>query len=81
MNLSVDDNNLGEKAIRRISKAQWPCLEKINLRKLAITVGSNNVSSSGWSLIFKANWKQLKKFYLSKLVLKKMITAAKKTRT
>ena len=60
MGIPVVKNDLGEKAIRRLSKAQWPCLEVIHLRKLAITVGKNNVSSSGWSLICRASWKQLK---------------------
>ena len=60
MGLPVDDNDLGEKAIRRLSKAQWLRLEEIYLGKQAITVGNNKVSSSGWSLICRANWKQLK---------------------
>ena len=81
MSRSIDGNDLGEKAIRRLSKARWPCLEEIYLGKLAITVGSNNVSSSGWSLICRANWKQLKEVYLGKLFLKKITTAAKKART
>ena len=81
MNLSVDGNELGEKSIRRLSKAQWPYLEQIDLSKLAITVDNNKVSSSGWSPICRANWKQLETVYLSKLVLKKIGTSAKKTRT
>ena len=81
MDLPADLNDLGEKSIRRLSKAQWPCLEEIVLRKLAITVDNNKVSSSGWSLICRANWKQLETVYLRKLVLKKIKTAAKKTRT
>ena len=81
MGLPVDGNNLGEKSIRHLSKAQWPCLEEINLGKLAITVDNNKVSNSGWSFICRADWKKLKEVYLGKLVLKKMTTAAKKTRT
>ena len=81
MGLPVDDNELGEKSIRHLSKARWPCLEKIDLRKLAITVGFNHVSSSGWSLICRVNWKQLKTVYLGMLVLNKITTIAKKART
>ena len=81
MSLPVADNELGEKAIRRLSKAQWPCLEIIDLRKLVITIDTNKVSSSGWSFICRANWKQLEKVCLRKLVLKKIITIAKKART
>ena len=81
MSRSIDRNDLGEKSIRRLSKAQWPFLGKIYLGKLAITVGNNKVSSSGWSLICRANWKQLKEVYLGKLVLNKMATTTKKTRT
>ena len=81
MSLSVVRNVLGEKSIRHLSKAQWPCLEEINLGKLAITVGRNKISSSGWSFICRTNWKQLKEVRLCKIVLNKIGTVAKKTRT
>ena len=81
MVLSTGNNEIGEKSVRHLSKAQWPCLSVINLSHFGLKIGNNRVCSQGWASLSRANWQQLSRVNLRKIISIKMGTSSMRMRT